>query len=95
MLINNPRELGALIRQSRLNAGLSQADLAKALGTYQPEISKLEKGNPGARINLLFQIARTLGLNVFIDTNKPTATTHTTSEELDELDEIANTGLKK
>src|SRR5262245_42711664 len=97
MLINNPRELGALIRQVRIRAGLSQTQLATALGTYQPEISKLEKGNPGVRLSLIFQAAKTLGLNLFVESGEhaPETTSATSQEDLDELDAIANTGLKK
>ena len=98
MMINNPRELGALIKEARIKVGMSQTDLAIALGTYQPEISKLENGHPGARISLVFQMAKVLGLRVFIDSEnamKLGAHVISSREELDELDDIANTGLKK
>lgn len=35
--------LGTLIKTARLEAGLTQTEVAEALGTYQPNISRAEK----------------------------------------------------
>lgn len=36
--------VGERIREARLKQGLSQSDLAKRLGVYQSEISRIESG---------------------------------------------------
>lgn len=52
--------IGAVIKQMREEAGLSQTDLSGLSGVPQPTISRIETGNvPGA--DLLIQIARGLG----------------------------------
>ena len=97
MIVSNPRELGALIRQGRTNRGLSQAALAERVGTYQPAISEVEKGQSGVRISLILQIIKALGLTLDIRDDHAAAdqATQTSRDDLDELDAIANTGLKK
>ena len=55
------RELGALIRDSRQEAGLSQAALAAALGTKQSVISRWERGHETPRADTLAAILRACG----------------------------------
>lgn len=78
---------------------LSQTELGKLVGVRQSKISELEHGQTGVRISLVLQIVNALNLTVDITSEHaaPVAQhAHTTSEDdLDELDAIANTGLKK
>jgi ribosome-binding protein aMBF1 (putative translation factor) len=52
-------ELGAMIRQLRLDAGLSQEELARA-GMTQPALSRLERGGGIPTITVLDRIATAL-----------------------------------
>ncbi|MFN2384021.1 MAG: helix-turn-helix domain-containing protein [Gemmatimonadota bacterium] len=41
------------VRMQRANAGLSQEELAKRLGSSQSRVSKVEKGDPTVSVDLL------------------------------------------
>jgi ribosome-binding protein aMBF1 (putative translation factor) len=61
-------ELGAMVRQLRLDAGLSQEELAQRTGMTQPALSRLERGGGIPTIAVLDRIASALNatLNVSI-----------------------------
>jgi HTH-type transcriptional regulator / antitoxin HipB len=61
------RQIGAIIRRARRNAGLTQADLGKRIGLRQATVSKLEKGEPATRISTLLDVLTALGLELIID----------------------------
>ena len=65
----------------------------------QAKISELENGQSGVRISLVLQILNSLNLLVDVTSTHAEAVSnraHTTSaDDLDELDDLANTGLKK
>lgn len=61
------KQLGAIIRRARRNAGLTQADLGKRIGLRQATVSKLEKGEPATRISTLLDALTGLGLELIID----------------------------
>jgi len=50
--------IGRMVFEGRINKGLSQARLARAVGTGQPAIARLEKGNSNVRIRTLIKIAK-------------------------------------
>jgi DNA-binding XRE family transcriptional regulator len=50
----------------RIEQGLSQADLAKKIGTQQSAISRLESGDCNLSIELLSKVAQALGKEVHI-----------------------------
>lgn len=56
--------VGVEIRRARIEAGLSQSELAKILGTQQPAISRLEAGRALPSFRTLDEIARALGMGV-------------------------------
>ncbi len=58
--------LAALIIQKRLDKGLSQAQLAKKMGTKQSAISRLESGSSNPSIGMLGKVAKALGTNLKI-----------------------------
>lgn len=94
----NPRELGAIIRQARIERGLTQKALAELVGDYQPVISAIEKGHSGVRISLIFQIIKALGLSMQLESGGAPAKRPPPADADDDafdLDAIANTGLKK
>jgi ribosome-binding protein aMBF1 (putative translation factor) len=53
-------ELGAMVRQLRLDAGLSQEELAQRSGMTQPALSRLERGGGIPTITVLDRIANAL-----------------------------------
>jgi len=61
------KQLGAIIRRARRNAGLTQAELGKRIGLRQATISKLEKGEPATQINTLLDALTALELEITID----------------------------
>lgn len=53
-------ELGAMVRELRLEAGLSQEELAQRAGMTQPALSRLERGGGVPTIAVLDRIAGAL-----------------------------------
>lgn len=54
--------LGKSIRNARLNAGLTQAELADRIGAAQHTISLYENDRQDMSAKRLFEIAKTLGV---------------------------------
>ena len=61
------KQLGAIVRRARRNAGLTQTDLGKRIGLRQATISKLEKGEPATQLRTLLDALTALGLEITID----------------------------
>ncbi|MDE2754046.1 MAG: helix-turn-helix domain-containing protein [Gemmatimonadota bacterium] len=55
-------EIGARVREFRVNAGLSGVKLAEAAGVSQPFLSQLESGQSSVAIATLYRIAKALGV---------------------------------
>ena len=56
--------IGHIISELRKDAGLSQTDLAKKIGSDRSYISKIERGRQHISINVLTNIAAALGARV-------------------------------
>lgn len=50
-----------LIRTARLEAGLSQAELAARLGTTQPAVARLERAGANPRVKTLSRVMEATG----------------------------------
>lgn len=61
------KQIGAIIRRARRNAGLTQTELGKRIGLRQATISKLEAGEPATRLSTLLDVLTALGLEIIID----------------------------
>lgn len=59
-----PASLGAAIRHYRLEAGLTQAQLAAKAGMDRAYLSQLENGLETEQLRKLFSLVRALGLKV-------------------------------
>jgi len=59
-------ELAAIIREWRLRRGISQAELARRVGTQQSAIARLEGGGDNITVSRLGRIAEFLGAEVSI-----------------------------
>jgi HTH-type transcriptional regulator/antitoxin HipB len=64
MLIRNPTDLGAFIRERRTKLGLDQAELAEKAGTSRKWLIEVERGKPRAAIGLIFRTLRSLEISV-------------------------------
>jgi uncharacterized protein len=54
-------DIGAVVRDARRSAGLSQAELAAAVGTTQSAVSRWERGHDVPRADTLVAILRACG----------------------------------
>lgn len=61
------KQIGAIIRRVRRNAGLTQTDLGKRIGLRQATISRLEKGEDETKLSTLLDVLSALGLEIIID----------------------------
>ena len=62
----NSAAVGALVRQSRLKAGLSQTDLGQRIGASRFWVAQFEKGKPSAELGLALKAMHAVGLTVLI-----------------------------
>ena len=65
----------SLIRR-RLQLRISQTQLAKTVGTKQPAISRLEKGDYNTTLKTFFKVAEALELDVSLKAKGKTRETH-------------------
>jgi HTH-type transcriptional regulator/antitoxin HipB len=62
-----PKQIGAIVRRARRNAGLTQAALAVKIGLRQATVSRLERGEDDTRLTTLLDVLAALGLQITID----------------------------
>jgi y4mF family transcriptional regulator len=62
--ITTPLDLGAAIRARRKALGLRQSDVALQSGVTLATVSAIENGKANARLGLVLQICRDLGLRL-------------------------------
>ena len=60
-------ELALQIIKLRERRGMTQADLAKAIGTRQANVSRLERFDTNLTLGTLEKVAQALGVNLQID----------------------------
>jgi ribosome-binding protein aMBF1 (putative translation factor) len=65
-------ELGAMVRQLRLDAGLSQEELAQRAQMTQPALSRLERGGGIPTITVLDRIASALHATLTVSITRAT-----------------------
>lgn len=65
--IRSPKALGAALHDARREAGLSQADLAKKLGTTRHRISRLERGDISDQLLLILRILERLQVELCLE----------------------------
>jgi y4mF family transcriptional regulator len=64
MVIKSPTDIGAVIKEQRTKLGLDQDALAKKAGTSRKWLIEVEKGKPGAELELVLRTLRTLGITL-------------------------------
>lgn len=61
-------KLGGLITAVRIHANLSQAQLAKKIGTQQPSLARAEAGDVTPSVEFLYKIAKKVGArSIFLE----------------------------
>lgn len=63
----NAATIGALVRDTRTAAGLTQTELANRIGASRFWVAEFEKGKPSAELGLALKALHALGLTVQID----------------------------
>lgn len=63
----NSAAVGALARQARITAGLSQTELGQRIGASRFWVAQFEKGKPSAELGLALRAMHALGLTVHIE----------------------------
>jgi UDP-N-acetylglucosamine 1-carboxyvinyltransferase len=57
-------KIGTLIQEARINRGLTQAQLAKELGTSQSAVNRIEKGGQNISLEMIARISDVLSSNI-------------------------------
>ncbi len=64
MTQNYMRRIGALIHETRLSRGMTQSELAAALGTSQSAVNRMEKGGQNVSLEMLARIGEVLSSDI-------------------------------
>jgi transcriptional regulator with XRE-family HTH domain len=62
-----PKDVGALIRETRLEAGMTQAELAERIGASRYWVAEFERGKPRAELGLALKALKALRLVLTIE----------------------------
>jgi HTH-type transcriptional regulator / antitoxin HipB len=65
-LLQSPQQLSALIKATRKARGFTQAEVATRLGVSQNRFSELEKDASSLNVDRLLELAKALGLELFV-----------------------------
>ncbi len=63
----SPKDIGALARQARTDANLTQEALAALIGASRYWVAEFERGKSGAELGLTLKALRALGLTLSIE----------------------------
>jgi HTH-type transcriptional regulator/antitoxin HipB len=63
----SPAALGDALRERRRSLGMTQDDLALAIGVNRKVVGQLESGKENVRLEIVLNAARALGLNVGVE----------------------------
>ena len=66
-IIEDPADLGRVIRRLRLRNEMTQQQLADALGATQRYVSELETGKPKIADERYFRLLRLLGMRLTVE----------------------------
>ncbi len=62
-----PKDLGALVRDTRINNGLSQTQLGERIGASRYWVAEIEHGKSGAELGLTLKALRVLNLVITVE----------------------------
>ncbi|MBK8245860.1 MAG: helix-turn-helix domain-containing protein [Gemmatimonadetes bacterium] len=70
-----PATFGALVRDARTAAGISQSELGERIGASRFWVAQFEKGKPSAELGLALKAVQALGLAVRVEAHGTSAAT--------------------
>ncbi|MGW2094759.1 helix-turn-helix transcriptional regulator [Promicromonospora sukumoe] len=73
MRVANAADVGALLRDGRMRQGMTQAQLAEAVGTSRAWVVAVESGSPNARIDLVLRALQWVDLVVDVAPDQASA----------------------
>lgn len=65
-IVRTEKQLGATLRRTRKQAGVTQAALGDRIHLRQGTVSRLEAGEPAAQVRTLMDILSALGLELVV-----------------------------
>ncbi len=71
MRVRNNKDLGAYLRERRIELGMDQATLAGKAGTSRKWLIEVENGKPGAELGLVLRALRALDVAVDLSAEVP------------------------
>jgi len=71
MRIQSIADLGAVIKERRIQLGMDQAALAKAAGTSRKWLVEAEKGKARAEVGLILKTLKALRMKLELDPENP------------------------
>lgn len=69
--VTDAASLGTAIREFRAARGLSQAELARAMGIHRSYLSGLERGHTTGQLARVLEALRQLGVDVLLVAEEP------------------------
>jgi HTH-type transcriptional regulator / antitoxin HipB len=98
VLIRNTRELGGFLRQTRENAGLTQAQLAAKLNVRRQRVLYLERGDGQILMGFVFAVIHELGIDLSLQMSGKSPAASSSQESAAtpapySIDDIADGGL--
>lgn len=64
MIVRTPRDIGSLIRARRHALGWDQQTLADRIGVGRLWVIEVERGKPGAKLDLILRALQALGVQI-------------------------------
>lgn len=91
-------QLGAALRNARIEAGLTQDELGGRAGVSRQLVSRVESGSPRGEVGRVAQIAAALGYRLTVTPRKPPKTTRereTVKAYLDNINRLTHTHTER
>lgn len=85
------KKIGSCIKKIRMQKGISQIELAKAINVSQTHMSNIEHGNAGLSLCTAVKIARVLNCSIdqFADENRMNSEAKTKEKHLIDIADLA------
>ncbi|MGR4863175.1 helix-turn-helix domain-containing protein [Caulobacter sp. LARHSG274] len=75
LIARSPKQIGSIIQNLRQRRGLTQGQLAQLAGARQEMVSIIERGHPGAKLSLIFDLLAALDLELSLQPRSKAAAT--------------------
>ena len=75
LIARSPKQIGSIIQNLRQRRGLTQSQLAELAGARQEMVSIIERGHPGAKLSVIFDLLAALDLELSLQPRSTGAAT--------------------